>query len=198
MSVVIRDIGERDEVMPVQIYAANWDWTADDERLTPHLAQDGEVVIVENGILRFKGPLVVNGIAQQLPPRVVNGVVVDDYCMQRMAAQEDLGGTDHGNQVEEVDLRPYMTAPRIAMPPGYWMERIATTVFFFSPRTVDRVFGESVADYRHEMIKAEAKGASSATLRKLRLQHWGGFFIALVEELAGGVVGKIVKVLKGG
>lgn len=87
--------------------------------------------------------------------------------------------------------------PPLAMPPGYWMDRIARGIFFFSPKTIERVFEEIVADYRHETIEAEAKGRSAGTMRRIKAQHWGGFIIAVLEELAGGVVGKIVKVLKG-
>lgn len=86
---------------------------------------------------------------------------------------------------------------RIQMPPGYWMDRIARSVFFFSPKTIERIFEEIVGDFRHEMIKAEARGDLRA-MRRLRLQHWGGFIIALIEQLLEGLVGRIIKALKGG
>jgi len=86
----------------------------------------------------------------------------------------------------------------IAMPPGYLMARIARSVFFFSPRTVERVFEEIIADYRHEMVKGEASGKSTRELHAMRIQHWGGFIIAVVLEIAEGTVGRIWKALKGG
>jgi hypothetical protein len=85
----------------------------------------------------------------------------------------------------------------ITMPPGYWMKRIANGLFFFSPKTVERVFGEIIADYRHEMIEAEAKRKPPAEMRWLRIRHWGGFLLAVFEEMYLGTVGKIVKVFKG-
>lgn len=84
----------------------------------------------------------------------------------------------------------------IAKPPGYWMDRIARGAFFFWPKKL-RVFEEIIADYRHEMIEAEAKRAPARRLRTLRFQHWGGFILSLIDEIASGLLGKIVKVLKG-
>ena len=98
----------------------------------------------------------------------------------------------------DVDAAAAMVFRPIATPPGYWMERVAGAIFFFAPKTVERVFSEIVADYRHEMIASEAKGASKAELRKLKIQHWGGFIIAVFDELLMGVLGRIVKVFKGG
>lgn len=86
--------------------------------------------------------------------------------------------------------------PQIAMPPGYWMDRIAAVVFFLS-RKKRRVFEEIVADYRHEMIEAEATRAPAHRLLMLRLQHWAGFIASLIDEFLSGVVGRVVKVLKG-
>jgi len=85
---------------------------------------------------------------------------------------------------------------RITMPPGYMMERVLRWVFFFSRKT-PRIFNEVVADYRHEMIEAEASGRTSDLLR-LRIQHWGGFIKSLIIELAAGNLGKIIKALTGG
>ena len=85
-----------------------------------------------------------------------------------------------------------MTRPKVALPPGYLMERIASLLFFFSPKTVDRVFGETIADYRHEMIEAEAKGKPR---KWLRVQYWTGFSISVVLELVNSTLGKLVRML---
>ena len=97
----------------------------------------------------------------------------------------------HDPVVVEVEP-PYMTRPKVALPPGYWMGRIASLMFFFSPNTVDRVFGAHVADYRHEMIEAEAKGKPT---KWLRVQYWTGFAISVVLELANSTLGKLVRML---
>lgn len=89
-------------------------------------------------------------------------------------------------------------ARRVAMPPGFWMARIARGVFFLSPKTVERVFEEIIADYRHEMVKAEAKHLATAEMRWLRVQHWGGFLLALLNQLSVGILGKIIRALGGG
>ena len=88
-------------------------------------------------------------------------------------------------------------ARRLAMPPGLWMSRIARAVFFFSPKTVERVFEEIIADYRHEMIQAEAAGRT-ADLHWLRVQYWGAFIKSLIVELSAGSLGKIIRALTGG
>lgn len=84
----------------------------------------------------------------------------------------------------------------IARPPGYWMTRVAGVLFFFSPKTAERVFGEIVAHYRHEMIEAEASGKSPSKMF-LRFRHWGGFVLALIAELSSGFLGKIIRAFKG-
>jgi len=94
--------------------------------------------------------------------------------------------------------RPSAKPARIAMPPGHSMTRIAELIFFFSPKTRQRIFEEIVADYRCEMVDAEAKECPPATMRRIRAQYWGAFVIAIALELATGVVGRIVKALKGG
>jgi hypothetical protein len=85
----------------------------------------------------------------------------------------------------------------IAMPPGYRMERAARWLFFFSRKTFRRISEEIIADYRHELVEAEARGQSNAEQRALKIQHWGGFLLAVVDELWSGIVGKIVKAFKG-
>jgi hypothetical protein len=89
-------------------------------------------------------------------------------------------------------------ASKIALPPGYWMERVAGTLFFFSPKTVERVFHEIIGAYQHEIIKAEAAGARRSRLLSLRVQYWGGFLWSIVDKVAFGFVGKIMKAIKGG
>jgi hypothetical protein len=88
-------------------------------------------------------------------------------------------------------------ARQLAMPPGLWMSRIARGVFFFSPKTVERVFEEIIADYRHEMLEAEWKGRT-ADLRWLRVQYWGAFIKSLITELAAGSLGRIIRALTDG
>lgn len=88
-------------------------------------------------------------------------------------------------------------ARQLAMPPGIWMSRIARGVFFFSPRTVERVFEEIIADYRHEMFEAEWRGRT-ADLRWLRIQYWGAFIKSVIAELAVGSLGRLIRALTGG
>lgn len=113
--------------------------------------------------------------------------------------------TVHGLRPNSIDTTSGVGTPTIsvsprpiAMPPGYWMERVAGVAFFFAPKTFRRISEETIADYIHEMIKAEARGDGLRAIRRLRLQHWGGFVIALFDELLTGLVGRIVKALKGG
>jgi hypothetical protein len=94
-------------------------------------------------------------------------------------------------------LTAKVSARVIAKPPGYLMSRIARGVFFFSPKTVERVFEEVIDDYWQEMVKAEANGEPTQRIRMLRAQHWGGFIGALVQEIVR-AIGAIVKTLKGG
>lgn len=86
---------------------------------------------------------------------------------------------------------------RIALPPGYMMERVIRSVFFFA-RTTPRMFEEVLADYQHDMLKAEAHGATAAALWRLRVKYWGALIWMLVGELPADVLGKILgKVIRG-
>ena len=118
---------------------------------------------------------------------------------------EDLQ-TQHRKMIEgmyhsvEVDLARYMRAPepKIALPPGYWMQRVAGALFFFSPKTIEHVFCEIIGAYQRDMIKAEAAGESRLRLFSLQVQYWGGFVWSIFDEIAFGFVGKIVRAFKGG
>lgn len=90
------------------------------------------------------------------------------------------------------------TPQRIAMPAGHGMTRAAGFIFFFSPKTFKRISEEVIADYQREMINAEARGASPAELRKLRMQYWGAFIWTLVREFENSALGRLWKVLTGG
>ena len=87
---------------------------------------------------------------------------------------------------------------RIVRAPGHWMERVAYGFFFFSPKTFKRFGEENIADYRNEMVEAEARGDSPLALHLLRAQHWGGFFFCVLGKLVDGVLGRIVKAFRGG
>jgi hypothetical protein len=86
----------------------------------------------------------------------------------------------------------------VEMPPGYRMQRVARVLFFFASKGTRRVFEEIVADYRYEMLDAEAKGATRGDLRMLVLRHWIGFVRAAADVVVRGLVAPIVKILKGG
>jgi hypothetical protein len=83
------------------------------------------------------------------------------------------------------------------MPPGYVMARIAAGVFFFS-RSMPRPVEEAVGDYRNEMTDAEARGKPPSELRKLRMKHWGGFVLCVIDALLTGSIGRIWRALRGG
>jgi hypothetical protein len=86
---------------------------------------------------------------------------------------------------------------KIAMPPGHGMERTAKFIFFFAPKRLRRILEEAVGDYRHEMVKAEADRRPAPELRLLRVQHWGGFFISVFDELLDSIVGRIIRAYQG-
>lgn len=46
------------------------------------------------------------------------------------------------------------------------------------------------------MIEAEARGASNAELRTLKVQHWGGFIFSVLRSVPGGILGQIAKALR--
>lgn len=145
-------------------------------------------------------------------PRVRNQTLIDLYNMseetRRAAALQSLIGSSTeatdpvGSRSVEVDLAAYIeyTEPKkkIARPPGAGMRRLADLLFFFSPKTVERVFGDIIATYQHEMIKAEGDGAPPSRLLSLQVQYWGGFIWSLFDQVVFGFVGKIIKTLKGG
>jgi len=102
----------------------------------------------------------------------------------------------YGEAVEK-EQRKAKRHVAVAVPPGFWMSRIARTVFFFSPKTAERVFEEIIADYRYEAITAEAEGRTS-DLRWLRVQYWGAFIWSLVQEVYAGSLGNIIRALTRG
>ncbi len=79
--------------------------------------------------------------------------------------------------------------------PDNWMNRLGSFLFFFS-RAGRRVTEECVADYRHEMVEAEAKGWSKRQKLLLHVRHWGGFAICVIDRLRTGIVGWIITTLK--
>jgi hypothetical protein len=106
-------------------------------------------------------------------------------------------GTVDADVDSPIDDDSIEASVRVQTPPGYWMERIARMLCFFSPKGF-RVYEETVGDYRWEMIDAEAKRRGRGTMRELQFRHWGGFIGVVVEQLLTGLVGRIIKALKGG
>jgi len=73
-----------------------------------------------------------------------------------------------------------------------WMSAIARYVFFFSPKTKERVFDPTIADFRNEVMKARAEGRS-ADVRLLHIQYWGAFIITLIGEVWDSTLLKIIR-----
>jgi hypothetical protein len=71
------------------------------------------------------------------------------------------------------------------------MNITARGVSFLAPKT-SRVLEESTGDYRHEVIAAQAHGASAATLRRLHARHWLGFIAALLRLLPAELVARLL------
>jgi hypothetical protein len=86
---------------------------------------------------------------------------------------------------------------RIALPPGYGMERLTRCLFFFA-RVTPREFEEIRGDYEYNMIEAEAKGATAAALWLLRIKYWGAYLYTLAVRIPAGIVGQIIQAIKGG
>lgn len=118
------------------------------------------------------------------------------FLENRKRSTRHVGDPTVDGHINWEKLHGSVPEPRITMPPGYRMERVARWIFFFSPKTFRRVSEEIVADYRHEMVEAIGKGAPKAELRRLQFQHWGGFILVVLDSLVSGVVGKLVKLVK--
>lgn len=91
-------------------------------------------------------------------------------------------------------IKPVVSRP-VAMPAGYRMSQVLGWVFFFSPKTVRRLSEENVADYRWEMTDAEAKGKSAGELRKIKIQHWGGFAWCVLVTIVDSTVFRLLRMI---